>query len=139
MPFGEKCIDQLNEAGASIHFTRGWGWQSIHDGLIRLAQQPAGTTLVAKIVSWISRDGRAVGFKGRIDVGLFEPSIGSMVCLLHTSERIGEKDAAPVSLHFSNDSLALVKDALSPCGLRPVWEGGHGVIGYGILGKLNPD
>lgn len=138
MPFRKKYADQLNETGASIRFTQGWGWQSIHDGLIRPAQPPAGTTLVAKIVSWISCDGRAVGFRGRIDAGLFEPPIGSMVCLLHTSERIGEKDAAPVSLHFSNDSLSLVEDALSPCGLRPVWEGGHGVIGHGILGELNP-
>lgn len=138
MPFGEKYIDQLNEAGASIHFTQGWGWQFLHDGLIRPAQLPARKTRVAKIVSWISRDGRAVGFKGRIEGDIFEPPIGSMVCLLQTSEHIGEKDKAPVSLHFSNDSLALVEDALSACGLRPVWEGCQGVIGYGILEEHKP-
>lgn len=135
MPFHVSIIPDLENSRFQIWPEVGMGWQKRDPAFRPLESEniPAHA-LHIQFERMALAENQPVGFYGQMTDPAAVSGFGQVLCLLHTSESI-IRDAPDilVSIHCSHEPLPLEKDPLAPAGIRPVWSGHEGIIGFGSL------
>lgn len=133
MPFTADFSACLQGSLALIVPQHGWGWRRITStGSIDIEDIPQHDILI-QVKSFVFRENEMVGFYGIVtDPNLIDGN-SVVLCLLHTCELIDLGTSPPVSIHCATEKVPADGDALAPCGLKPVWGGMEGILGWGQL------
>jgi hypothetical protein len=133
MPFTPDFSKCLQGSMVLIVPQHGWGWRKMMStGAIDLEDIPQHDILV-RVESFVTHENELFGFYGvATDPALIDDE-SVVLCLLHTCERVGLDTCPPVSIHCSAEKVPVEAAALAPCGLKPVWDGMTGLLGWGQL------
>lgn len=134
MPFHFSIIHELENSRFKIWPEWGWGWKTCGPHGQREIEDIPTQPLGIRFERMVYAGAGPVGFHGQMIEPGATRGFSQALCLLHTCEWIlKEMPSIPVSIHCAHEPLTLGEYPLAPTGVRPLWSGIAGVIGFGSL------